>query len=158
MSWKKVNCRWTKGWNAAILRRTAVNIKVWMTHMTVSLNRDGSVLGCTVLHVQHDLQDFLSSKNSLDSGANSLQQRKLQAASTRHLQFCYLCLPLSKSELSSHATVFNEQSCFPVRKLCNSSKNQKWEASATEGNCSTCNGKIHLGAFWYCTSAGCPEY
>lgn len=111
------------------------------------LSRGGSVLCCTVLHVQRDLQDLLSSINPLDTGANSLQQRKLQAVSTWHLQFCYLCLPLSKSELSSHATVFNEQSCFPVRKLYNSSKDQKWEASATQGNCSTCSGKIHLGAF-----------
>lgn len=73
------------------------------------LSRDGSVLGCTVPHALRDLQDLLSCTNPLDTGANSLQQRKLQAAFTWHLQFCNLCLPLSKSEASSHATVFNEQ-------------------------------------------------
>lgn len=88
-----------------------------MTHMRVSPSRDESVLGCPVLHVQHNLQDLLSSTNPLDTGANSLQPRKLQAASTWHLQFCYLCLPLSKSEVSSHTTIFNEQSSFPVRKV-----------------------------------------
>lgn len=112
-----------------------------------SLSRDGSELGCTVLHVQHDFQGLLSCTNPLDTGANLLQHGKLQAASIWHLQFCYLCLPLSQSEASSHATVFNEHSCFPVRKLCNSSKDWKWEASATEGSCTTCCGKIHPEAF-----------